>query len=70
MGLADRAATEDHVQQADVTRRLLYYLNAPLAAHCRLRGVLPTPGAVRIAMGRSSTNGRPRTTRTAICWST
>ncbi|MFF2364870.1 hypothetical protein ACFVU0_19585 [Streptomyces sp. NPDC058122] len=44
MGLADRAAPEDRVQQADVTRRLLYHLNAPVAAHCRLRDVLPAPG--------------------------
>lgn len=41
---------EDREQQADTTRRLLYYLNAPVAEYCRLRGVLPAPGAVRIAI--------------------
>ncbi|MEV6192732.1 hypothetical protein AB0M19_10015 [Streptomyces sp. NPDC051920] len=41
---------EDREQQADVTRRLLYHLNAPVADHCRLLGVLPAPGAVRIAI--------------------
>ncbi|MEU8795018.1 hypothetical protein [Streptomyces sp. NPDC048643] len=41
---------EDREQQADVTRRLLYFLNAPVAEYCRLRGVLPAPGAVRIAI--------------------
>ncbi|WP_143074891.1 hypothetical protein [Streptomyces mangrovisoli] len=41
---------EDREQQAKVTRSLLYRLDAPLAAHCRLRGVLPAPGAVRIAV--------------------
>lgn len=41
---------EDREQQADVTRRLLYHLNAPVAEHCRLLGVLPAPGAVRIAI--------------------
>ncbi|MGD1222179.1 hypothetical protein AB9Q10_27595 [Streptomyces krungchingensis] len=41
---------EDREQQADVTRLLLYYLNAPVAEYCYLRGVLPAPGAVRIAV--------------------
>ncbi|MFD7874672.1 hypothetical protein ACFV5G_11280 [Streptomyces sp. NPDC059766] len=41
---------EDREQQADITRRMLDYLNAPVAEHCRLRGVLPAPGAVRIAV--------------------
>jgi hypothetical protein len=41
---------EDREQQADVTRRLLYFLNAPVAEYCRLRGVLPAPGAVRVAI--------------------
>lgn len=41
---------EDREQQADVTRLLLHYLNAPVAEYCRLRGVLPAPGAVRIAV--------------------
>ncbi|MFG2437919.1 hypothetical protein [Streptomyces sp. NPDC048508] len=41
---------EDREQQADVTRRLLYFLNAPLVEYCRLRGVLPAPGAVRVAI--------------------
>ncbi|MFF2201332.1 hypothetical protein [Streptomyces sp. NPDC058145] len=41
---------EDREQQADVTRLLLYYLNAPVADYCHLRGVLPAPGAVRIAV--------------------
>lgn len=41
---------EDREQQAAVTRLLLYYLNAPIADYCRLRGVLPAPGAVRIAV--------------------
>ncbi|MFI0169353.1 hypothetical protein [Streptomyces sp. NPDC017095] len=41
---------EDREQQAAVSRLLLYYLNAPLAEGCRLRGVLPAPGAVRIAV--------------------
>ncbi|MEU8851934.1 hypothetical protein AB0C70_38210 [Streptomyces sp. NPDC048564] len=41
---------EDRQQQAAVTRLLLYYLNAPIAENCRLHGVLPTPGAVRIAI--------------------
>ncbi|MFE2537543.1 hypothetical protein [Streptomyces sp. NPDC059371] len=50
MGLADQADPEDREQQADATRRLLSYLNAPVAAHCRLRGVLPAPGAVRVAI--------------------
>ena len=41
---------EDREQQAAVSRLLLYYLNAPIAEGCRLRGVLPAPGAVRIAI--------------------
>jgi len=41
---------EDREQQADITRRLLYFLNAPLTEHRRLRGVLPAPGAVRVAI--------------------
>lgn len=41
---------EDREQQAGVCRLLLYYLNAPLAEGCRLRGVVPAPGAVRIAI--------------------
>ncbi|MFF2364868.1 hypothetical protein ACFVU0_19575 [Streptomyces sp. NPDC058122] len=41
---------EDREQQADITRRLLYFLNAPLVEYGRLRGVLPAPGAVRIAV--------------------
>ncbi|MES4892820.1 hypothetical protein [Streptomyces sp. NPDC096012] len=41
---------EDREQQAAVTRLLLYYLNAPIAEGCSLRGVLPAPGAVRIAV--------------------
>ncbi|MFJ7419388.1 hypothetical protein ACIQXD_12305 [Streptomyces uncialis] len=43
-------ASEDREQQAAVSRLLLYYLNAPLTEGCRLSGVLPTPGAVRIAV--------------------
>ncbi|MFE4701140.1 hypothetical protein ACFRIC_29185 [Streptomyces sp. NPDC056738] len=50
MGLADRAEPEDREQQAAVTRRLLYHLNAPITDHCHLRGVLPAPGAVRVAV--------------------
>ncbi|MEH0631319.1 hypothetical protein [Streptomyces stelliscabiei] len=42
--------SEDREQQAAVSRLLLYYLNAPIAEGCRLRGVLPAPGAVRIAV--------------------
>ncbi|MGW3954503.1 hypothetical protein ACWEKM_27020 [Streptomyces sp. NPDC004752] len=42
--------SEDREQQAAVTRLLLYYLNAPIAEGCPLRGVLPAPGAVRIAV--------------------
>ncbi|MFD4622411.1 hypothetical protein [Streptomyces sp. NPDC058475] len=50
---------EDREQQADTTRRLLYYLNAPVAEYCRLRGVLPAPGAVRIAIrAGDDENGR------------
>ncbi|MFJ6725710.1 hypothetical protein ACIQPQ_12405 [Streptomyces sp. NPDC091281] len=41
---------EDHEEQASVTRRLLYFLNGRLAPRCRLRGVLPAPGAVRVAV--------------------
>ncbi|MEU1408535.1 hypothetical protein ABZ471_40675 [Streptomyces sp. NPDC005728] len=41
---------EDREQQAAVSRLLLYYLNAPIAEGCWLRGVLPAPGAVRIAI--------------------
>ncbi|MFG2380321.1 hypothetical protein [Streptomyces avermitilis] len=50
---------EDREQQADIARRLLYYLNAPVAEYCRLRGVLPAPGAVRIAIrAGDDENGR------------
>ncbi|WP_326694930.1 hypothetical protein OG709_10490 [Streptomyces sp. NBC_01267] len=42
--------TEDREQQAGITRLLLYYLNAPIAEGCRLRGVLPASGAVRVAI--------------------
>ncbi|WP_435284844.1 hypothetical protein [Streptomyces koelreuteriae] len=42
--------SEDREQQAAVSRLLLYYLNGPLAEGCRLRGVLPAPGAVRVAV--------------------
>ncbi|MEW2130352.1 hypothetical protein [Streptomyces sp. NPDC005435] len=41
---------EDREWQAAVGRLLLYYLDAPLAEGCRLRGVLPTAGAVRVAV--------------------
>ncbi|MFE9168207.1 hypothetical protein ACFYNZ_01550 [Streptomyces kebangsaanensis] len=41
---------EDREQQAAVSRLLLHYLNAPIADGCHLRGVLPAPGAVRIAI--------------------
>ncbi|TVL87788.1 hypothetical protein [Streptomyces sp. SAJ15] len=41
---------EDVEQQAAVSRLLLYYLNAPIAEGCRLRGVLPAPAAARIAV--------------------
>ncbi|MFD6044315.1 hypothetical protein ACFWG7_23795 [Streptomyces koyangensis] len=41
---------EDRQQQAAVCRLLLYYLNAPIVEGCRLRGVLPAPAAVRIAI--------------------
>ncbi|MFJ6748496.1 MULTISPECIES: hypothetical protein [unclassified Streptomyces] len=37
-------------QQASICRLLLDYLNAPIAEGCHLRGVLPAPGAVRIAL--------------------
>ncbi|MET9895261.1 hypothetical protein ABZZ47_34635 [Streptomyces sp. NPDC006465] len=50
---------EDREQQADTTRRLLYYLTAPVAEYCRLRGALPAPGAVRIAIrAGDDENGR------------
>ncbi|WP_221351544.1 hypothetical protein [Streptomyces beigongshangae] len=43
----------------DITRRLLYFLNAPVTAYCRLRGVLPAPGAVRVAIrAGDDENGR------------
>ncbi|MCX4551248.1 hypothetical protein [Streptomyces sp. NBC_01500] len=42
--------SEDREQQAGTTRLLLYYLNAPIAEGCRLRGVLPASGAVRVAI--------------------
>ncbi|WP_326609789.1 hypothetical protein OIE62_33745 [Streptomyces scopuliridis] len=41
---------EDRQQQAAISRLLLYYLNAPIAEGCRLRGVLPASDAVRIAI--------------------
>ncbi|WP_405411836.1 hypothetical protein [Streptomyces decoyicus] len=41
---------EGRQQQAAISRLLLYYLNAPIAEGCHLRGVLPAPGAVRIAI--------------------
>ncbi|MFE4667885.1 hypothetical protein ACFRI7_27605 [Streptomyces sp. NPDC056716] len=41
---------EDREQQASVTRLLLYHLHAPFAEGWRLRGVLPAPGAVRVAV--------------------
>lgn len=41
---------EDRQQQATISRLMLYYLNAPIAESCSLRGVLPAPGAVRIAV--------------------
>ncbi|WP_200307693.1 hypothetical protein [Streptomyces adelaidensis] len=41
---------EDREQQAAVSRLLLDHLNAPLCEGCRLIGVLPAPGAVRIAI--------------------
>ncbi|MEU1183145.1 hypothetical protein ABZ464_37005 [Streptomyces sp. NPDC005820] len=49
--------SEDREQQAAVTRLLLYYLNAPIAEGCRLRGVLPAPGAVRIAVHAGDGDG-------------
>ncbi|MET8831610.1 hypothetical protein ABZX40_37965 [Streptomyces sp. NPDC004610] len=49
-GPEDPRDPEDREQQASVTRLLLYYLNGPLAEGWRLRGVLPAPGAVRIAV--------------------
>ncbi|MFD8154438.1 hypothetical protein ACFV28_27315 [Streptomyces sp. NPDC059720] len=42
--------SEDREQQAAISRLLLYYLNSPLAEGCRLRGVLPAPGSVRVAV--------------------
>ncbi|WP_326575740.1 hypothetical protein OG889_09955 [Streptomyces sp. NBC_00481] len=42
--------SEDREQQAAVSRLLLYYLSAPLSEGCRLLGVLPALGAVRIAV--------------------
>ncbi|MFD8370905.1 hypothetical protein ACFV2Z_09030 [Streptomyces sp. NPDC059688] len=50
LSAGDLTDPEDREQQADITRRLLYFLNAPIVEHCRLRGVLPAPGAVRIAI--------------------
>lgn len=50
---------EDREQQADVTRLLLYHLNAPVAEYCTLRGVLPAPGAVRVAV-RAGDDGHAR----------
>ena len=41
---------EDREQQAAISRLLLDYLNGPIAEGCCLRGVLPAPGAVRIAI--------------------
>ncbi|MEJ8654253.1 hypothetical protein WKI65_40980 [Streptomyces sp. MS1.AVA.3] len=41
---------EDRQQQAAISHLLLYYLHAPIAEGCHLRGVLPAPGAVRIAI--------------------
>ena len=41
---------EDREQQASICRLLLDHLNAPIAEGCHLRGVLPAPGAVRIAI--------------------
>ncbi|MEU9488958.1 hypothetical protein AB0D83_35890 [Streptomyces decoyicus] len=41
---------EDRQQQAVISRLLLDYLNAPIAEGCRVRGVLPAPGVVRIAI--------------------
>ncbi|MER0484911.1 hypothetical protein ABR737_42445 [Streptomyces sp. Edi2] len=41
---------EDRQQQATISRLMLYHLNAPIAENCSLRGVLPAPGAVRIAV--------------------
>ncbi|MFK4228118.1 hypothetical protein ACI2LP_34445, partial [Streptomyces sp. NPDC019890] len=48
---------EDRQQQAAISRLLLYYLNAPIAEGCRLRGVLPAPGAVRIAIHAGDDEG-------------
>ncbi|WP_060886991.1 hypothetical protein [Streptomyces caniscabiei] len=42
--------SEDREQQAAVSRLLLYHLNRPLSEGCRLLGVLPAPGTVRIAV--------------------
>ncbi|MFC9230122.1 hypothetical protein ACFTZI_14360 [Streptomyces decoyicus] len=41
---------EDRQQQAVISRSLLDHLNAPIAEGCRVRGVLPDSGAVRIAI--------------------
>ncbi|GHH23117.1 hypothetical protein [Streptomyces lanatus] len=61
---------EDCEQQAGICRLLLYHLNAPLAEGCRLRGVVPAPGAVRIAVhAGDDETGRTflyRATHTAI----
>ncbi|WP_431043081.1 hypothetical protein ACQUSR_15100 [Streptomyces sp. P1-3] len=48
---------EDREQQAAISRLLLYYLNAPVAEGCRLRGVLPAPDAVRIAVHAGDDEG-------------
>ncbi|MGW7301862.1 hypothetical protein [Streptomyces sp. NPDC054829] len=48
---------EDLRQQADISRLLLYYLSAPLVEGSRLRGVLPAPGAVRIAVRTGEDEG-------------
>ncbi|MEU8786284.1 hypothetical protein [Streptomyces sp. NPDC048637] len=41
---------EDRHLQATLSRLLLDHLNAPIAEGCHLRGVLPAPGAVRVAI--------------------
>lgn len=41
---------EDREQQAALSHLMLYHLSAPMAEGCRLRGVLPASGAVRIAV--------------------
>ncbi|WP_406203936.1 hypothetical protein [Streptomyces decoyicus] len=48
---------EDREQQAAISRLLLDYLNGPIAEGCRLRGVLPAPGAVRIAIHAGDDEG-------------